>query len=118
MDSLERMPNKQFAFKCLQLLINNNKLDDKALHLLTNEDECQRLFQCSGKFTILNEIPLNCSDEELKVHCCDNTGRRRYYKEKIFISGRAFVVTNHWYGPEKSMSDNRTPFLRWVKSRI
>lgn len=115
---LESMPNKHFAYFCLQLLNNYGKLDDSALNILTNEDECQRLFKCSGKFTILNEVPLNCSDEELAIHCYDNTGRQRYYKEQIVISGRAFVVTNHWYGPDKTMPDNRTPFLMWVKSKI
>lgn len=116
--SLENMPNKQFAYSCLNLLKDNGKLDDSSINILTDADACQRLFQCSGKLTILNEVPLNCTDEELTLHCYDNTGRQRYYKEQIVISRRSFVVTNHWYGPDKSMPDNRTPFLMWVKSKI
>jgi len=116
--NIECMPNKQFAYSCLQLLINYGKLDDRSINILTSADECRRLFQCSGNFAILNEVPLNCSDDELTIYCYDNTGRQRYYKEPIVISGRSFAVTNHWYGPDKTMPDNRTPFLMWIKSKI
>lgn len=108
--NFESMPNKRFAYSCLQLLNDSGKLDDNAMNVLTNEDECQRLFQCSGNFSILIEVSLNCSDEVLKIHCYDNTGRQRYYKEQIIASGKSFVVTNHWYGPGKTMPDNRTHF--------
>lgn len=116
--SLENMPNKQFAYSCLQLLIRNDKLDAGAINILTDEDVCREMFKCSGKLAILMEVPLNCSNEELTTYCYDNTGRQRYYKEHISTMGREFVVTNHWYGPDKTMPDNRTPFLMWVKSKI
>ena len=116
--SLESMPNKQFAYSCLQLLISNDKLDTGVINILTDEDECRELFQCSGKLAILKEVPLKCSDEELTTYCYDRTGRQRYYKEQIVAMGKAYVVTNHWYGPDKTMPDNRTPFLMWTKSKI
>jgi hypothetical protein len=58
-------------------------------------------------------------DGELEnADCYDNTGRQRFYKDKIYVVGRAFVVSNHWYGPGKSMPDNRTPFMQWVLEKI
>lgn len=115
---MNKMSNKLFAFYCLQLLMNNGKLDETAIKILTNKVECQRMFQCCGNFTTLNEVPFNCSDDVLANHCRDNTGRRHYYKGQLIICGRAFVVTNHWYDPNKSNPANRTPFLKWVKSKI
>lgn len=117
-ESLENMPNKQFAFSCLQLLNDNSRLDATVINILTDEDECREQFHCSGRFAVLQEVPLNCSEGELKYYCYDNTGRQRYYKEQIVAIGKAYVITNHWYGPDKSMPDNRTPFLIWVNSKI
>jgi hypothetical protein len=78
--------------------------------MLKSEAECKRLF-CYSKFSILSEVPLQ---SELKdAECYGERGRQRFYKEKIYAF-RAFVVSNHWYGPGKSMPDNRTSFLQWV----
>jgi hypothetical protein len=116
--NFESMPNKQFAYSCLQLIASNNKLDASVMNILTNEDECRERFQCSGKLAVLKEVPLKCCDEELTTYCYDRNGRQRYYKEQIFVIGKAYVVTNHWYGPDKTMPENRTPFLMWIKSKI
>lgn len=112
------MTNKQFAYSCLQLLLSNGKLDASAINILTDEYVCREIFKCSGKLAILKEVPSNCANEELTTYCYDYTGMQRYYKEQIATMGREFVVTNHWYGPDKTMPDNRTPFLMWVKSKI
>lgn len=63
----------------------------------------QRRLTAFGEFNGIKEVP-----EELS----------RYYKDKIIVGSRAFVVSNHWYGPNKSMKDNRTPFMEWVLDKM
>lgn len=109
MISLEKLSNKKFAFSCIKLL------NEKEIEILTSEDECKRLFNCS-KFPILFEVKLGNTLEN--DDCYDEQGRQRYYKEKIFIGDRAFVISNHWYGPNKSMPDNRTPFIQWITNKM
>lgn len=112
---MNSIPNKTFAIKCINLLIDNKKIDDTIISILTNSDTCKQLFHCSGSFAILKEIPNNINHEILKQYRCDNTGRSRYYPNILKINKRCFIITNHWYGPNKSMPDNRTPFYKWVQ---
>ncbi len=118
-ETLEKLPNKEFAFKCLTLLQNNGGLDDKVLATLTDIDECKRLF-CfsSNRFSILREIKSGFTTEELQEQRRDTSGKYRYYKDVLVLNNKQYIVTNHWYGPNKSMPDNRTPFLTWIKSKV
>lgn len=111
MINFERLDNKKFAYSCLNLLKDKGCLTEEMIQILTDEEECKRLF-CFSKFPILSEVSLQGPLEN--ADCYDERGRQRFYKEKIYAAGRAFVVSNHWYGPGKSMPDNRTPFLQWV----
>lgn len=112
---LEQCSNKDFSSACIEMLNHAGKLDDRTIAILCDKEMCHDRFCCSG-FPVLNEVsPIRpISDAERK----DGTGRNRYYKEKVFVGKRAFIITNHWYGPKMSMPDNRTPFLQWVLSRI
>lgn len=115
MDNLVRLTNKEFAYSCIELLNAKSHLKKEELKILTNEDDCKMLFNCS-KFSILSEVKL---EGELGYSdCYDENAKQRYYKEKIYADDRAFIVSNHWYGPNKSMPDNRTPFLLWVLEKI
>lgn len=111
----EKLTNKSFAFECLNLLIDNGLLSDSEIMILTDNDECKRLFN-NTKFPVLLEVAQNHDLDDLD--CYDELGRQRFYKEKIFVNGRSFIITNHWYGPNKSVADNRTPFLRWVLNKM
>lgn len=115
---LESLPNKEFAYECIQLLKENGKLDEKNMSILTNVDTCKNMFMFSGNFQILQEVPVGICDEELKSYRCDRTGRNRYYKDLIMLENRCYIISNHWYGPNKSMPDNRSPFLKWVNEQI
>lgn len=112
---LEQCSNMEFSFACIDILSCADKLDDKTLSLLADKEACHSKFCCSG-FAVLNEVSptLPVSNAQRQ----DGTGRIRYYKEKVFVGKRAFIITNHWYGPNMSMPDNRTPFLQWVLSRL
>lgn len=115
---LKSLSNKKFAYQCIQLLKEHGKLDNKNINILTNADMCQRIFLCSSSFPVLQEVPVHCSDEELTPYCYDCTGRQRYYKDIVVFQNKGYVVTNHWYGPNKSMPDNRSPFEKWVQQQI
>lgn len=116
--SYETMDNKTFAYSTLRKLLDAGKLDSNTLSMLCNPDECKRLFCFSGRFAVLKEVSLMCTNEELDTVCYDGTKRQRYYKDVIAIGGKGYVVCNHWYGPNKSMPDNRTPFLQWVECKL
>ena len=106
-----KLSNKKFAYEMLDLLIIENKLTEEEINLLTNAELCRSHFGCI-KFPILSEVHVNSILEE--GDCYDDSGRQRFYKDKFIIKDRAFIITNHWYGPNKSMNDNRTPFQNWV----
>ncbi len=82
----------------------------KNIILLSNRDYCSEKFLCG--FAILAEVPT--LDEISRDYYNDNSGHRRYYPERYTIGEKDFIVTNHWYAPQKSNSDNRTPSMRWV----
>lgn len=109
MIDFESLNNKKFAYSCLALLKEKSCLNGTEILILTSEDACKRLFNCS-KYSILSEVPRD--SRLVDADCYDEHGRQRFYKDKIFADDRAFVVSNHWYGPKKSMPDNRTPFLQ------
>lgn len=111
---LSEMSNKQFVFTCLNMLNNAGKLTEKNINLLSDKDYCSSNFLCP--FAILSEVPTlgEISNDYYK----DNSGHRRYYPERYVIGEKAFIVTNHWYGPQKSNPDNRTPFMQWVMNLL
>lgn len=111
MIDIERLDNKEFAYSCMTLLKEKGCLNEAEIQILTSEEKCKRLFYCS-KYPVLSEVSLQGQLED--ADCYDERGRQRFYKEKIYAVNRAFVVSNHWYGPGKSMTDNRTSFLKWV----
>ena len=109
-ENLSTMSNKKFIFTCLNMLKEAGKLTEKNINLLSDKDYCSTNFLCP--FAILSEVPV--LDEISKDYYNDNSGRRRYYPERYEIGQKAFIVTNHWYGPQKSNPDDRTPFMKWV----
>jgi len=110
---LTEMSNKSFAFTCLNQVKEAGGFTETVLQILTSAASCRDWFRCSG-FAVLMEVPAGCSEAELRK-MCHFAGRRRYYQDRFETGGRTFVVSNHWYGPGRSMPDNRTPFLEWVR---
>lgn len=53
--NFELLNNKKFAYSCLDLLKEKGQLSQSEIQILTNEDECKRLFCCS-KFPVLSEV--------------------------------------------------------------
>ena len=115
---LEKLPNKKFSYECMKLLASNQVLSETVISILTSGEQCANLFSCSSGFPILLEVSPQASEAELNDVCYDSSKRQRYYKDIFQHDGRAYVITNHWYGPNKSMPDNRTPFMEWIFARI
>ncbi len=116
--NLSDMPNKQFAFACINMLLDAGKLDEHTLRLLMDSEECKERFHCVRSTAILKTIPNHCSESELTKQCNDGTNQSRYYKAPISINGQDYIITNYWYGANTRMPDNRTPFMEWVHSKI
>ncbi|ARK20940.1 hypothetical protein [Sporosarcina ureae] len=115
MFSVNGYSNKQYAYALFQKLIEKKCLSDGDINLLIDAERCKLSFCCSN-VPILSEVSVEGPLQ--KKDCYDNYGRQRFYKEKVIINSRAFVITNHWYGPGKSMPDNRTPFEHWALAKI
>ena len=111
---LHNMKNKEFAFACLHRLQETGALTEAALAHLTDPEACRREFCMSSGFAVLLEVPAHCGSEQLTA-LCHAGAKRRYYQDLFRHGERTFVVVNHWYGPGRSMPDNRTPFLQWVE---
>lgn len=111
---LSKMTNKQFIFTCLNMLNKAGRLTEKNINLLSNRDYCSTNFLCP--FAILSEVPT--LGEISNKYYNDNSGHRRYYPERYVMGEKAYIVTNHWYGPKKSNPDNRTPFMQYVMNLL
>ena len=114
MDNLDKLANKEFAYKCFELLKEQDSLNEQDINLLTNKYKCNTYF--NSAFPILLEVSIYGEPNDADIK--DAQGRNRYYKEKIFVNEKAFLITNHWYGSDKSQPDNRTPFMNWVFNKI
>lgn len=112
------MNNRAFAFDCINRLLQAEKLNDATIQILVDGAECKRLFNCVRNSAVLKEVPSNTTEEDLTALCKDGTCQPRYYREKVTVAGRTFLITNYWYGPNTRMPDNRTPFSAWVDSII
>jgi hypothetical protein len=112
MQYLFDLPNKEFAFECLNILIESNKLKDQHLETLLDKDKISRTMHCNYTFPILREVS---KDTYVSDEYRYENGYARYYPDVIFINNRAFIVSNDWYCKGKSNKrDNRTPFVRWI----
>ena len=107
---IRSMKNEDFAKACFERLIDYDALGDDELRILTDPDECRDRF--NHPKPILTEIPFETCD--LKQLRKDSTGKMRFYAFIEHVNGRAFMVTNYWYGPNTRLKDNRTPFYAWV----
>ena len=107
-DEILKLKNKDFVFKCLYILKENDKKED--IEKLTNPDFCKNCFDMN--FAILQEITFPLTDEKIFM---DNSGYRRYYPDWITLFDKNYIVCNDWFYNNKSTArDTRSPFLRWV----
>lgn len=113
-ESLAKLPNRQFIFTCLHMLRKRGKLTEKYINILTNRDYCSINFSCLHE--ILSEVPI--SEEMSNEYYTDKSGCQRYYPEHFTIRGQDYIVTNYWHGPHRASTDNRTPFVRWVMNLL
>ena len=106
---LLKMKNKDFIYRCLELLIKAKREDD--LIKLTDPYFCKNKFDMN--YAILQEVSLYGEIPERNFR--DNCLNRRYYPQPIVAFGKRFIVCNDWYYKTKSNTrDTRTNFVDWV----
>ena len=115
---IEAKKNEAFAITCIEALFESGKMCDRLLNILLDKDLCEANIGGTYRKPILKEVNADIGYDDLKIECKDGTDRSRYYDTVLRWSGRAFVVTNYWYGPTTKMPDNRTPFLKWIQANI
>ena len=107
-DEILKLKNKDFAFKCLYILSEENKKYE--VEKLTDVDYCKDNFDMN--YAILQEVDFYTIDEKVFM---DNSGYRRYYPDIITLFDKKYIVCNDWFYNNKSTQrDTRTPFIRWV----
>jgi hypothetical protein len=109
---INKLNNKAFVFKLLQIMEDYGLLEDN-LATLTDIQECKE--NLGHNFPILLEANGENSSK-------DNNGRDRYYPNDLFeYNGKKYYVTNDWYEKTKEKSsnrDNRPLFLSWISSLL
>ena len=106
---LLELKNKDFIFKCLEILIDKNRESD--IIKLTDPDFCKRNFDMN--FAILQEVSMygEISENDFK----DSSFNRRYYPQQIVAFNKRYIVCNDWYYKNKvNPRDTRTNFVDWV----
>ncbi len=108
-EALLSLKNKDFIYRCLQILINSHRQKD--FEKLTDPDFCKNLFDMN--YAILQEVALY--DDLPQTSFCDHCGNRRYYPQPVEGFGKRYIVCNDWYYKGKtSVRDTRTDFVNWV----
>ena len=108
-EQLLDLKNKDFVYKCLDILISQRRKDD--IFMLTNPSFCKTRFDMN--YSILHEVPLygEIPERDFKDHCLN----RRYYPQPIIAFGKRYIVCNDWYYKTKcNTRDTRSNFVDWV----
>lgn len=108
-EKLLEMKNKDFVYRCIDILITKSRKDD--IEMLTKPTYCKQRFDMN--YAILQEVPLYGTIPEIyfKDHCLN----RRYYPQPIMAFGKRYIVCNDWYYKTKGNTrDTRTNFVDWV----
>ena len=109
------LKNKEFAEECLGVLRNIN-IKDENIQVLLDVEKTNDALQSKYSYTypILKEVSITgIVMNEMRME----NGNYRYYPNKYFINGKAYLLCNDWYYPslgKKNIKDNRTPFLKWT----
>ena len=107
-DKLLQMKNKDFVYKCLNIMIEAGRNVD--LEKLTDPNFCKNRFDMN--YAILQEVSLEgeIGQKTFRDHCLN----RRYYPQPIIAFGKRYIVCNDWYYNTKNKRDTRTGFVTWV----
>lgn len=113
-DNFLKLENKDFSFNCITLL-RELKVNDEELRVLIDLDELKRTLGRNATycFPILKEV---IPDVSLSALILVN-GYQRYYDRIFILNNKKYIISNDWYYKNKVVTnDNRTPFLKYVKS--
>ncbi len=105
------MKNKEFAYKCINILIDKGRQSD--VEKLTASDFCKRKFDMN--YPILQEV---CQYGAVSDDCfIDAAHNRRYYPQPIIAFGKRYIICNDWYYNAKvNPRDTRSAFVDWILS--
>ncbi len=108
-EKLLMMKNKDFIYKCLEILIRDEREDD--INKLTDPCFCKDKFDMY--YAIIQEVSLYGEIPEKDFR--DNCLNRRYYPQPVIAFGKRYIVCNDWYYKTKANNrDTRTNFVNWV----
>jgi len=115
LEKLLSLKNEDFVKKVF-LLIQKSVLTDEKLLVLTDVYYANKTIKGRNRYTypIIREVPVYSEVTQEMTHI---GGNRRYYDDKFFYDGRAYILCNDWYYPsegKKNTKDTRTKFLEWI----
>ncbi|MDO4880852.1 MAG: hypothetical protein Q3983_06190 [Capnocytophaga sp.] len=111
-DEINKLSNKDFAFRCLDLMEEYGVLEDN-LSTLTNAQECKETLGHYFPILLENNKENTANNKDLKD---------RYYAKPFFeYNGKQYYVTNDWYEKTEAKAsnrDNRPIFIGWIYSLL
>ena len=114
---IAKMKNKDFAISSIKLLAEEGLTPEADAEMLLDPDICYLKFTASNKAVLQDATGLN--DNEIDEASRDDNGKQRYYKVRIHIGQKDYIVMNDWYGKgETTGRNNRGPFLNWLSGRL
>jgi len=108
--------NEDFIKTVFSRLQKLSLMEDDLL-VLTDKDKANRMIISRNRYTypIIKEAHNDCEITKELTHV---NGNRRYFDEKYYYNGKAYILCNDWYYPsenKKNTKDTRTKFLQWVE---
>lgn len=107
-EDLIALENREFIFKCLDIMASNDLFNDDTLAILCDKDLCANMFRHNNFNGILFAVDPTMDENEQRK---DSTGNTRYYADKHNIGGTEYFVSSEWRADRE---DARKNFINWV----
>lgn len=104
------LENREFIYKCLDIMKQNNLFTEYTLDVLTDKEQCAKLFNHNVLGGILKKMDSGTDENEQRK---DENEYLRYYSDKYEIGSKDYFVSSQW-DPNRERS--RVPFVNWIKS--
>ena len=108
--------NEKFAKEAMRILSEKVGFTAEMITKMTDIEWSRKITRRA--LSLLLEIPVDSTSEDIEKLITDSNGHNRYYPDVYDILGKKYVIINNWFYNGKSGIDNRTPFVEWIKELL
>lgn len=108
--NLIELANKDFIFRCLDIMKKHKLFNEYSLGILTDKEQCANIFKYDFLKGILYKVDVEQDEAAQKK---DSLGNARYYQEKYIIDDIEYLVSSEW---ETDRVEPKTLFAEWIKN--